>query len=99
LFYFVFSLVFSLIFNIAKVPAPIFTHEKRKRFEKLAEKLGFDPLIPKGWYSVSLPTILSSEVLSLPLTLPVFYFSFFIGPGFIKWVRQQLREGSADDLS
>eukprot|EP00026_Physarum_polycephalum_P002403 Phypoly_transcript_02409.p1 GENE.Phypoly_transcript_02409~~Phypoly_transcript_02409.p1 ORF type:complete len:900 (+),score=140.14 Phypoly_transcript_02409:101-2800(+) len=51
--------------HAAKVPAPVFIHERKRRFEMLAEKLGFDPLIPAGWYTVSLPTILTSEVQAL----------------------------------
>lgn len=73
------EIIFQINFFIDAKPIPMFSQDGRKRFEALARKLGFDPLVPEGWHSVSLPTILTSEVhfSFFFFAFAVFFFSFF----------------------
>jgi hypothetical protein len=65
-------LLCSIIFTILALPINIEKYwnvqdNRRNYFNDYARKIGFDPLIPTNWYSVSAHSILSEKV--LPTTI------------------------------
>ena len=56
---------------------------RRKMFTDLASEMGFDPLVPANWYSVSSYAVLSCKVVSVcfPIIFKIFYHLFCINVG------------------